>query len=122
MSSRTRSASLRAARSRRCCPTGRSVWRSCDGSSPTRAPCCSSPPRGACGRRRWSGCPSCPRRYKSRTMVDSPYLVTPGSKFKLADYHTGDTGKFKDKAEAAPATQKNVERLGELQELLYAEA
>jgi PPK2 family polyphosphate:nucleotide phosphotransferase len=55
-------------------------------------------------------------------MVDSPYLVTPGSKFKLADSPTDDTGKFKDKEEAAPATKKNVERLGELQELLYAEA
>jgi len=55
-------------------------------------------------------------------MQDSPYLVTPGSKVKLSDHPTDDTGKFKDKDEAAPATRKNVERLGELQELLYAEA
>ena len=55
-------------------------------------------------------------------MVDSPYLVTPGSKFKLSEQSTDDTGKFKSKEDALPATRKNLERLAELQELLYAEA
>jgi PPK2 family polyphosphate:nucleotide phosphotransferase len=55
-------------------------------------------------------------------MVESPYLVTPGGKFKLSDQPTDDTGKFKSKEDAAGPTKKNLERLAELQELLYAEA
>jgi PPK2 family polyphosphate:nucleotide phosphotransferase len=55
-------------------------------------------------------------------MVDSPYLVEPGSKFKLADAPTNETGKFKSKEDAHDPTKKNLERLAELQELLYAEA
>ena len=55
-------------------------------------------------------------------MIESPYLVTPGSKFRLSDRPTSDTGKFKDKADALPDTEHNLERLAELQELLYAEA
>jgi PPK2 family polyphosphate:nucleotide phosphotransferase len=55
-------------------------------------------------------------------MVDSPYLVEPGSKFKLNDQLTDETGKFKSKDDAAGPTKKNLERLAELQELLYAEA
>jgi PPK2 family polyphosphate:nucleotide phosphotransferase len=55
-------------------------------------------------------------------MIDSPFLVEPGSKFRLADRATDETGKFKEKSDAQPAIEKNVERLAELQELLYAEA
>ena len=55
-------------------------------------------------------------------MIESPYLVAPGSKVRLSDHRTDDTGRFKDKAEALPDTQKNLARLEELQELLYAEA
>jgi PPK2 family polyphosphate:nucleotide phosphotransferase len=55
-------------------------------------------------------------------MVSSPYLVTPGKKFKLDDAATDDTGSFKDKDDAKPATKKNVAALRELQEVLYAEA
>jgi len=55
-------------------------------------------------------------------MIDSPYLVKPGSKLKLKDHRTDDTGKFKDKADAQPGVEKNLARLTELQELLYAEA
>src|SRR4051812_40863190 len=55
-------------------------------------------------------------------MIESPYLVTPGSKLKLSDHKTDETGKFKDKSDAQPDTQKNLERLPELQELIYAEA
>jgi PPK2 family polyphosphate:nucleotide phosphotransferase len=55
-------------------------------------------------------------------MVDSPYLVPPGKKFKLSDRPTNDSGPFKDKEEAQPATAKNLERLDELQEVLYAES
>ena len=55
-------------------------------------------------------------------MIESPYLVRPGRKIKLAMRSTDDTGKFKDKADAAAATARNLEKLDKLQELLYAEA
>ena len=54
-------------------------------------------------------------------MVESPYLVTPGSKPKLSQWKTDDTGPFKSKEDAAAPTQKNLEQLADLQELLYAE-
>jgi PPK2 family polyphosphate:nucleotide phosphotransferase len=54
-------------------------------------------------------------------MIDSPYLIRPGKKFKLSDYPTDDTGKFKDKHEAKPSTDANLEKLAKLQEVLYAQ-
>jgi len=54
--------------------------------------------------------------------IDSPYLVEPGKKFKIADHKAGDTGKFEDKTEAEPRTQKNLEELEKLQDKLYAQA
>jgi PPK2 family polyphosphate:nucleotide phosphotransferase len=55
-------------------------------------------------------------------MVESPYLVVPGSKVKLSQFPTDETGPFKSKEDALPATRKNLDRLADLQELLYAEA
>jgi PPK2 family polyphosphate:nucleotide phosphotransferase len=55
-------------------------------------------------------------------MVDSPYLVNPGKKLKLSKYPTDGTGSFKTKDEALPEIEKNLEKLRELQELLYAES
>ena len=55
-------------------------------------------------------------------MTPSPYLVEPDSKFKLSDRTTGDAGAFADKAAGEAATQKNLAKLEELQELLFAEA
>jgi PPK2 family polyphosphate:nucleotide phosphotransferase len=55
-------------------------------------------------------------------MFDSPYLVQPGKKFKLADRKTNDTGPFKDKEEAEPVTRKTVAQLHEMQDELYAGA
>jgi PPK2 family polyphosphate:nucleotide phosphotransferase len=55
-------------------------------------------------------------------MVENPYLVVPGKKFKLSDRPTDDTGRFKAKEDAAEVTAKNLEKLDGLQELLYAEA
>src|SRR5437764_188924 len=55
-------------------------------------------------------------------MIDSPYLVPPGKKLKLAKFPTDDIGDFRDKADAARATEKNLERLRELQAVMYAEA
>ena len=55
-------------------------------------------------------------------MIDSPYLVKPGKKFKLASIDPEDTGRFKNKEQAADATQKHLEKLKDLQEVLYAQA
>ncbi len=55
-------------------------------------------------------------------MIDSPYLVEPGKKFNLDRYETTDTGKFKGKADAAEVTARNLDHLGKMQALLYAEA
>jgi PPK2 family polyphosphate:nucleotide phosphotransferase len=55
-------------------------------------------------------------------MVDSPYLVEPGKRFHFASRPTDDTGPFKDKEDAKPATRENLEKLDGLQEVLYAES
>src|SRR4051794_4328547 len=55
-------------------------------------------------------------------MFESDYLVRPGKKFRLKDRKTDDTGPFDDKDEAAKAVEKNLRRLAELQEVLYAES
>jgi PPK2 family polyphosphate:nucleotide phosphotransferase len=55
-------------------------------------------------------------------MISSPYLVTPGKKLKLSDYPTDDTGQFKDKHDAGKSTRHNLEKVGKLQEILYAQA
>jgi len=54
--------------------------------------------------------------------IDSPYLVRPGKKFKLSRIATDDHGDFKDKEDARQTTQKNLAKLDELQEVLYAGA
>jgi PPK2 family polyphosphate:nucleotide phosphotransferase len=55
-------------------------------------------------------------------MIHSDYLVKPGAKVKLAKCPTKDHGKFKGKQQAADATDKNLARLRDLQDLLYAQA
>jgi PPK2 family polyphosphate:nucleotide phosphotransferase len=55
-------------------------------------------------------------------MLDSPYIVEPGKKVRLSEWPTDDTGKFKDKQEAAEKVEKNLKKLFDLQYLLYAEA
>lgn len=55
-------------------------------------------------------------------MFDSDYRVSSGKKFKLSDCPTSDNGKFDDKDDAEPAIAKNLARLHDLQEVLYAEA
>ena len=54
-------------------------------------------------------------------MIDSPYLVQPNKKLKLSDHDPDDIGLFKNKEEAAKPTAKNLQKLDELQERLYAE-
>jgi len=50
-----------------------------------------------------------------------PILVPPGSRVNLADYDPGYTGTYKDKGSAEKALKRNLERLQELQEVLWAE-
>jgi PPK2 family polyphosphate:nucleotide phosphotransferase len=53
-------------------------------------------------------------------MVHSKYRVEPGKKMDLSKWSTDDKGTFKDKEDARGTTKKNLKRLIELQELLYA--
>jgi PPK2 family polyphosphate:nucleotide phosphotransferase len=55
-------------------------------------------------------------------MIDSPYLAKPGKKLKLEKLPTDDKGHFKNKDDASPATEKNLEKMAVLQEVLYAQA
>lgn len=55
-------------------------------------------------------------------MVKSPYLAHPGKTFRLDACPTRDSGAFRDKLDAEPATEELRGRLSELQELLYAES
>ena len=48
-------------------------------------------------------------------------LVKPDTKVHLADYDPDDHGKYDDKDEAKDQTERYVERLAELQEVLWAE-
>jgi len=54
-------------------------------------------------------------------MIESPYLVEPGKKPKLTKRDTSDKGDFKDRDDADPVVAKNLAKLDELQEVLYAE-
>ena len=55
-------------------------------------------------------------------MIKSKYLVTPGKKVKLSKLETSDKGKFKDKDDAQNAMEKNLKKLRDCQEVLYAQA
>lgn len=48
-------------------------------------------------------------------------IVKPGQKIKLKDIDPDDTGGFKDKEEAKELLAQNIERMAELQNVLYAE-
>src|SRR3954469_23436825 len=54
-------------------------------------------------------------------MIDSPYLVKPGKKLHLSKLATDDTDPFNDKDEAQNAIDKNLDRLAEYQEVMYAQ-
>ncbi|MBC7782522.1 MAG: polyphosphate kinase 2 family protein [Burkholderiales bacterium] len=54
-------------------------------------------------------------------MIDSPYLIKPGSKVRLEKIRTEDTGKFKSKQDGEAASRKNLDKIHELQEVLYAQ-
>ncbi len=55
-------------------------------------------------------------------MSHAKYLVEPGQKVRLSHIDADDTGQFKDKQEAKHETEKNLARLSDLQEVLYADA
>jgi PPK2 family polyphosphate:nucleotide phosphotransferase len=55
-------------------------------------------------------------------MIDSPYIAEQSKKFRLKDWPTDGTGKFKEKDDAAKETDKNLKLLSKLQNVLYAEA
>lgn len=48
------------------------------------------------------------------------YRVPYDGKFKLSDHDTGDTGKFSSKKEASEKLKQNIERMSELQDMMYA--
>jgi PPK2 family polyphosphate:nucleotide phosphotransferase len=54
-------------------------------------------------------------------MRHQPLTLPPGEKFRLADFDPGDTGSYAKKAEAADEVARNLLRLYELQEILYAQ-
>jgi PPK2 family polyphosphate:nucleotide phosphotransferase len=54
-------------------------------------------------------------------MIDSPYLVRPGKKFRIEDAPTNDDGMFKSREEGEAAVEVTRKRLHELQEVLYAQ-
>ncbi len=53
-------------------------------------------------------------------MIDSAYWAKPGKRIDLSKFATGDTGPFKHKDNAAPLVEKNLTKLIELQDRLYA--
>ena len=55
-------------------------------------------------------------------MIDSPYLVKPGKKFRIEKCDPDDHGRFKDKEEAQKDIEANLAALDKLQEVLYAQS
>jgi PPK2 family polyphosphate:nucleotide phosphotransferase len=54
-------------------------------------------------------------------LASSPYLVKPHQKVKLSHFPTADTGRYRNKEEAAPDLERHRQQLDELQELLTAD-
>ncbi len=54
--------------------------------------------------------------------IKSSYRVTPGAKCRLKDWPTKDTGSFKDEPDAQEDLEKHCQTLGNLQDVLFAEA
>ena len=54
-------------------------------------------------------------------MVKQPFTLAPGIKFCLQDFDPDYTGKYDDNDGAKKQTKKNLERLSELQEMLFAQ-
>jgi PPK2 family polyphosphate:nucleotide phosphotransferase len=54
-------------------------------------------------------------------MDHQPFIASPGQKIKLKNYDPGSTGEFKNKKEAKEKLARDIERLAELQDVLYAQ-
>ncbi len=54
-------------------------------------------------------------------MKTNRYMVSPGENISLKDYDPGDTGPFTKKEEAAEKLERDIHRLTELQDILYAQ-
>ena len=54
-------------------------------------------------------------------MKTEKFLVPEGKKVNLKNYRTDDTGDYTDKKQAEKDLAKNIERLAELQDVLYAQ-
>ncbi|GAB4447900.1 MAG: polyphosphate kinase 2 family protein [Anaerolineae bacterium] len=54
-------------------------------------------------------------------MTDQPFTRPPGKSFRLKDFDPDDTGGFKSKKDAKDQTKENLEKLRDLQEMLYAQ-
>jgi PPK2 family polyphosphate:nucleotide phosphotransferase len=54
-------------------------------------------------------------------MNHDEFLARPGKKFKLKDHDPGSTGKYKSKEDAVEDLSKDIERLREYQDRLYAQ-
>jgi len=52
--------------------------------------------------------------------TDNKILVSPGSDISLKNYDPSYTGEFKNKDDASEKLKKDIEKLGELQDVLYA--
>jgi PPK2 family polyphosphate:nucleotide phosphotransferase len=55
-------------------------------------------------------------------MKTQPLLVTPGTKVDLADFDPNYCGQYQSKRDAAEELDKHLQRLADLQELLYGES
>ena len=54
-------------------------------------------------------------------MNTDKFRIKEGSKLDLGKHDTGFTGDYTDKEQAAEDLQKNIERMAELQDVLYAQ-
>lgn len=53
--------------------------------------------------------------------MKQPLLISPDEKIRLKDFDAGYTGNYKEKDEAKKDLEKNLARMDELQEVMYAE-
>ena len=62
-----------------------------------------------------------PIRERSAMSVSQRFRVPAGKKFRLSDHDPADTGGMETKKEAKDRLEKGIERMRELQEMLYAQ-
>lgn len=60
-------------------------------------------------------------RFITKTMISNKFIVTPGKKFALSKISTSNTLNFKSKVEAKDLLNKNIKKMSDLQNKLYAQ-